>query len=90
MASNDVVRIDYEHAERLPKWNQDPRHLYGISGTPELLLQVPPSLIATPSSRSKNREKRRAGKESEDDTIFDASVGRSEGIIYRVRLEFCE
>src|SRR6202050_5706403 len=49
-ASNDVVRTDYEHAERLPKWNQDPRHLYGISGTPELAaVYFNPNTSTTPA-----------------------------------------
>jgi hypothetical protein len=29
MASNDVVRTDYKHAEQLPKRNQDPQHHLG-------------------------------------------------------------
>jgi hypothetical protein len=69
-----------------------PPTLPGIPGTLEPLPQVPPSLIATPSSRSKRREKRRAGNESEEDMMSatGVSVGRSGGIMYRVWLVFCE
>jgi hypothetical protein len=65
---------DYEHVDSYSKRNQDPRHR---SRTSEPLLQVPPSLIAMPSSRCKRlpnnnsstyknikREKNWVGRES--------------------------